>query len=205
VTVACLAWGSLEWKPGSLKVQLPWRADGPILPVEYVRQSAKNHLTLVLTGSGTAVPTLWAPMTTNSVAGAVESLKVRERTKSENIGRWPIRDQYPFSDAISEWAQQKNVEAVVWTALPPKFGGRDGVAPTIDEAVAHLCSLDEEAKKIAEEYVRKTPSSVRTTYRLRFETEFGWTAIQVGRRCTAFTVSLPSEMRRRELAIPFQN
>ncbi len=175
--IACLAWGSLEWNPGSLKVQRPWRADGPILPVEYVRQSAKNHLTLVITGSGTAVTTFWAPMTVCNLSEAIESLREREGTKPKNIGRCPAQDRYPFSDVISEWAQRMDVEAVVWTALPPKFGGRDGVAPTMDQAVAHLYSLDAEAKTIAEEYVRRTPSSVRTTYRLQFETDLGWTAI----------------------------
>lgn len=177
MTIACLAWGSLEWNPGDLKVQLPWRTDGPLLPVEYVRQSLKKHLTLVLTDLGTTVTTLWAPMTSDNLTGAIESLRAREGTNSASIGRWPSATEYPFAQTVEKWAKSKGLEAVVWTALPPKFAGRDGVAPTVEEAIAHLSALDVEAKKVAEEYVRKTPATVRTAYRARFETDLGWVPI----------------------------
>ena len=88
--IACLAWGSLEWDPRTLKVELPWKNDGPTLPVEYVRQSLAGHLTLVLINSGANVTTLWATMSVATLAEAVESLRFREGKglDQQHIGRW---------------------------------------------------------------------------------------------------------------------
>jgi hypothetical protein len=78
--VGCLAWGSLEWDPRTLKVNLPWQHDGPTLPVEYLRQSLKGHLTLVLAEIGAPVITLWTTMTVANLSEGVESLRFRERS-----------------------------------------------------------------------------------------------------------------------------
>ncbi len=31
--IVCLGWGSLIWKPGDLKCNPEWQADGPVLPI----------------------------------------------------------------------------------------------------------------------------------------------------------------------------
>lgn len=37
--IVCIAWGSLIWEPGPLRVASTWRPDGPVLPLEFVRDS----------------------------------------------------------------------------------------------------------------------------------------------------------------------
>jgi hypothetical protein len=176
--IACLAWGSLYWDPRELLVTPPWVSDGPTLPIEYVRQSSDNHLTLVVTKDGAPVPTLWALMPVANLAEAVESLRMREgRYMNESrVGRWPHTTAYPYSAEIGAWAQKKELDAVVWTALPPKFRGTDGLSPTLTEAIAHLSSLQGASKDIAEQYVRRTPAVVSTPFRTAFEKQFGWVA-----------------------------
>jgi hypothetical protein len=39
MNIACIAWGSLLWKPQPLKLASGWHRDGPLLPLEFVRQS----------------------------------------------------------------------------------------------------------------------------------------------------------------------
>jgi hypothetical protein len=160
-----------------LKVNRPWQADGPTLPVEYLRQSLKGHLTLVLAKTGAPVSTLWTTMTVADLSEGVESLRFREGEKlnEKHIGRWPCETPYPFAEEISAWALAKELDAVVWTALPPKFRGIDHRAPTAEEALNHLASLSGEAAATAEEYVRRTPLAIRTPFRALFEKELGWT------------------------------
>jgi hypothetical protein len=176
IEIACLAWGSLVWDPRTLKANFPWKDDGPVLPVEYVRQSRAKHLTLVLTDKGAPVATLWTTLRVESLPDAVESLRFREgeRLDEKHIGRWPSERGYPFSAAISTWAVEKNLDAVVWTALPPKFANVDSRIPTAKEALKCLSDLQGEALATAETYVRRTPHAIRTPFRALFETELGW-------------------------------
>jgi hypothetical protein len=71
---------------------------------------------------------------------------------------------------------KRHIEAVVWTALPPKFNERNGYAATAGEVVARLDGLEAEERKAAEEYLRRTPSHIDTPYRRLIEAQLGWTA-----------------------------
>jgi hypothetical protein len=106
----------------------------------------------------------------------VESLRFREgeRLNEKHIGRWPSETSYPFSEVISAWTIAKNLDAVVWTALPPKFANIDNRLPTANEALSYLSGLHGEALATAETYVRRTPLAIRTPFRALFETELGW-------------------------------
>lgn len=46
--IACIGWGSLIWDRRNLDVDGVWRVDGPMLPVEFARQSGDGRVTLVL-------------------------------------------------------------------------------------------------------------------------------------------------------------
>lgn len=176
VKIGCLAWGSLVWDPRNLIVDLPWKDDGPTLPVEYVRQSNGNNLTLVMIDTGALVTTLWTTMGVANLSEAVESIRFREgkNLNEKHIGRWPSEKAYPFSEVISAWAVAKKLDGVVWTALPPRFAKTDYRVPTAEEALSHLSGLSGEEAIKAEMYVRRTPLAIRTPFRTLFEKEFGW-------------------------------
>lgn len=173
--IACLGWGSLIWKPGTLPVSGPWNKDGPWLPVEYARHSTSQRITLVLVAGAQPVQVLWALLTTPSLLDAREALRQRESTVLRHIGFWPTAGE-PDSDIsriIGNWAQERNLDGVVWTALPPKWNGQSGVVPTVEQVLHFFRGVS--AGSDAERYVRRTPPQVQTAYRERIEAELGWT------------------------------
>lgn len=66
------------------------------------------------------------------------------------------------------------MEAVVYTNLSQNFH-LDGQLPTADEVVGYLRNLKGVKRDEAEEYVRKAPTQVNTTYRRAIEAALGWT------------------------------
>lgn len=179
--IACLGWGSLVWDPRELSIVLgtgSWHGDGPSLPIEFARQSSRDRLTLVTLPEGTLVPTLWAEMCVDDIDDARSRLKLREGTFTELIGVWPYNGKYLHSEIIGRWATAKGIDAVIWTALGPKFNAENNRIATLAEAIGYLRSLvDRGLSAFAEEYVRKAPAQISTPFRSAFETEFGWTPI----------------------------
>ena len=177
--IACLGWGSLIWDPRELRVRRKWFEDGPLLPLEFARQSSDESLTLVIVPTlKTKVRGLWALFSVDSLPEAHEALRKRERVleknKDKHIKVWPGEDERdPIPAEIASWARSLRLSGVVWTALPPHFNGEDRV-PTADEAVDYLRNLAPEPRQNAERYIRMAPRQVDTPYRRRFEAEFGW-------------------------------
>jgi hypothetical protein len=175
MTIVCLGWGSLIWEPKGLLVAGAWHIDGPELPIEFLRQSENGRLTLVIDDDAKPLRTLWASMTPVTLDEAAAALCEREGTNAKSIGRWPSSDQtFPHQQNIANWAKQRDVTGVVWTALPPKFEGKSHRKPSVDEAVAYLNALSGDQRKEAEKYIRCAPQQIRTAYRERFESELGW-------------------------------
>ena len=83
--IACLGWGSLVWDPRSLHVRSYWFADGPLLPIEFARESKDGRVTLVITPSSPPVRSLWALSSLDSVDAAKADLVLREEIKEENV------------------------------------------------------------------------------------------------------------------------
>lgn len=181
MNIACLGWGSLVWDPRELPLRGAWFQDGPLLPIEFARQSRDGRLTLVLVPRyPTKVRSLWGLLSSESVQEARDALQQREdvpdTNKEAHIKAWSAGDPPPADfPEISMWSEHLALDAVVWTGLPPKVGRRE-VLPNADEAVEHLRGLAHEQRRNAERYVRMTPIQVDTPYRRRFEKEFGWTA-----------------------------
>jgi hypothetical protein len=71
---------------------------------------------------------------------------------------------------------KRDADAAVWTALPAKFAGVSERAPSPHEAIALLDGLRGEARRKAEEYVRRIPEDIRTLYRAVIEERLGWTS-----------------------------
>lgn len=184
MTIACLGWGSLIWKPDTLLIKREWFKDGPFLPVEYTRQSNDGRLTLVISELAKLVRTLWALMATEDLTIAKKSLQIREgigdRTADNYISSISVNDEStdPLKLSLQFWAKSLNLDAVIWTSLPPKFEGEGNKIITSDEAIAYLKSCDVNTFKLAQEYICKTPKQIDTDYRKKFEIEFGWTYIE---------------------------
>jgi hypothetical protein len=177
--IACLGWGSLVWQPDNLPIRGDWLEDGPWLPLEFARQSENGRLTLVVTpGYRRKVRSLWALMAVETAEDAREALRVREgnRARIESIGIWRVSDASRGTmSEIDEWARGHDLSAVVWTALPAKFAGKNGRVPSLPDALGYLRSLHGNTREIAEEYVRKAPAQIDTPYRQKFASDLGWT------------------------------
>jgi len=178
--IACIGWGSLIWDPRELPIQRKWFDDGPLIPVEFARQSCDGRLTLVIVSNANPVRALWAIMDDMNLDAAIEALRKREgipKSAINKIGHWSTGEEVPRDiPDLPAWAVGKGIEAVVWTALGPKFDGNDGHVPTLEEAVEYLRTLSGAVRDEAERYVRRAPVQIDTYYRRRFEAEFGWSS-----------------------------
>jgi hypothetical protein len=180
--IACLGWGSLVWHPNGLPVRRGWFTDGPLINVEFARQSDNGRMTLVLSEGAAPVRSLWAIMECDDLRTAKEALRVREGMKTAaKIGAFESGTAEPaLINGCNEWLASNGLDAVVWTALPAKFNGVERV-PTENEVVEYLAGLRGPKRDVAEEYVRNTPIQIDTNYRRAIDARLGWTASETAR------------------------
>lgn len=179
--IACLGWGSLVWDARELPIHRQWFADGPLVKVEFLRQSRDKRITLVLHSSAESVRSLWALMSVSSLDEAKKALAAREgipeKNIPEHIGCWSRgKADPPCIIEIGAWALGKGIEHAVWTALPPKFRDENDKCPSPDEVVAHLSELRGAERDNAEKYVRCAPMQIDTPYRQFIEAHLGWSS-----------------------------
>ena len=173
--IACLGWGSLIRDPRNLPIRRYWFGDGPLIPLEFARQSMDGRITLVIAPGTRPVRSLWALMDSDSLEDAIKQLKRREGTTKRNIGDWSRKQESPADiPKLSEWALARNIDSVVWTKLPPKFKGDDTWQPGVEDVLRYLQALTGTARDNAEEYVRRAPRQIDTDYRRRIEAELHW-------------------------------
>ena len=183
MTIAYLGWGSLVWDPSDLPVRRPWFADGPLLPIEFARQSSDGRITLVITPNAALVRSLWALISVEDLTEAQRRLGQREHIPEEKIAEriaiWNGAKEHESSHArIAQWARAKNLDAVLWTNLPPKMNGINKL-PALEDVIGYLKDLQAEHEKYlnAERYIRMAPAQIDTVYRRAIEREFGWTCM----------------------------
>lgn len=179
-TIACLGWGSLVWDPRELAIQRQWFDDGPLIHVEFARQSQDGRITLVLVQTENPVRSLWAEMDATDLASAKTNLRKREgileKNEDKHIGTWSAGQSSPaLIPGLSEWAATHGIAHVIWTNLPPKFKGSE-TTPSAEQIVQYLGELTGERREFAERYVRLTPRQVDTAYRRRIEAALQWKA-----------------------------
>ncbi|KIQ21944.1 hypothetical protein RT97_27110 [Variovorax paradoxus] len=182
--IVCIGWGSLIWDPRTLPCVGGWNRDGPMLPVEFARESAGRKITLVICENVPEVQSLWTLLAADNVATARQQLGLREFEAAKpkwieaNIGYWDRSGgiyQGEGAPAIAAWAQERGLAGVVWTGLSCGFKISPGVMPRAEEIVAHLNELDGAERIAAEEYVRRAPSQIDTEYRKLIASELDWT------------------------------
>lgn len=177
--IACLGWGSLVWDQRDLRVDSQWFDDGPNVCVEFARQSLDGRITLVMVEGVSPVQSCWILMGTDSLSSALANLAQREGISEKNVrrdvGSWSVGASEPDTiPGLVQWAASRDIDHVIWTALPPKFQGGK-VTPTAEAVVTYLRQLEGESRTRAENYIRSAPKKIRTVYRDRIERELQWT------------------------------
>ena len=184
--IACLGWRSLVWDPRSIPLLGEWFNDGPILPIEFARESSDGRITLVIADVGYRVQSLWYLMSSANIEEAKKALAEREGISDANIrhsiGCWDGETSKLLgrcADVIGAWAERNDIDAVVWTNLKCGFKGSRGKMPTCIEITEHLHSLPYEKKKVANEYICKAPLQIDTEFRRKIQAELGWGTVNI--------------------------
>jgi hypothetical protein len=183
--IACIGWGSLIWDPRDLPMRGTWQEDGPLLPVEFARESGAranqrgDRVTLVICPDTPRVRTCWTLLDVPDLTTARQRLARREgiaKRWETDIGYWDgVGKAGAGREAatIGAWAAANGLAAVVWTDLPCKFDGKD-TKPTGEQVVAFLRDLDDQKRPLAETYVRQAPAAIDTPYRRMIAEQLGW-------------------------------
>jgi hypothetical protein len=184
--IAVLGWGSLIWKPEELQTITNFLNAGPTLPIEFCRTSMDGCLTLVINGTyGTPCVTYHAQSSFHELDSAVENLRVREgMSTARRVGFINVRTREVNQElktkqpgsiaAISQWAQTRDYDAVIWTALGIKFKETTGINFSVGAALCYLESLDAAKRANALDYIRRAPAEVQTP--VRTAAELRWAA-----------------------------
>jgi hypothetical protein len=187
--IAILGWGSLLWQPKYLQFdkEIGWSENGPMLPIEFARISKDGRLTLVITEKGTQVQTYFAISSKGTLPEAILNLAIREGTGKGQIGSYEKSEKtfskkVFFDKYILEWIKHTDIDAVIWTNLRENWeikNENDEVIERIkpDERIDYLKSLKGNKSALAEEYIRRTPTQIKTHYRTLIEKELNWKPI----------------------------
>jgi hypothetical protein len=175
--ISCLGWGSLIWDPRDLPIRTPWFTDGPLLPIEFARFSSGSRVTLVIVPGKPLVRSLWAIMTVNDLEEAAAKLAVREcvtQNIARDIGRWKNGEHRhgEIYRSIAMWAEQMQLDAVVWTNLGYKVEKDNDEIPNVEKVIDKLRNAPDGKPQ---EYVERAPRQIDTDCRRKINEILGWT------------------------------
>jgi hypothetical protein len=180
--IVILGWGSLLWdvRPEFNEQHEDWELDGPELKLEFSRvsQTRRGALTLVLDSiNGALCRVAYAKSKRKDPEDAICDLRSREGTTRAKIGiyfadgsRHQCRDPDTLR-SIDTWAKAKKIDVVVWTDLGSNFDKVCGKPFHVDAALAHVQSLDDDAKSRAAQHVWRAPTFIDTPLRRALQTQ----------------------------------
>lgn len=175
MVIACLGWGSLIWKPDGLPLASEWFADGPQVPIDFVRVSDTGELTTAISANAPPCKVLWSVLDVTDLDQARELLRIREGVpegREDGIGSFTVGTS-PMG-MLAEWAIPRQLGAVIWTALPGRFKNIEGLVPNVDDAVSYLAGLSGAAHEQARDYIEQVPAQIDTPYRREIIARLGW-------------------------------
>jgi hypothetical protein len=162
-SLACIGYGSLIWNPGNLAPHLQhpdqWFADGPLLPVEFARESSRQRITLAIITNPTGYPncaTYWTTFNHDNINTARKQLADREACGEQYIGLMTTTGQVDSTlppallDVLKTKMEEKELDGMIWTELPCGFMDRRGQVPSVEEVCACL-------ERLLERGITKTP------------------------------------------------
>jgi hypothetical protein len=171
--IAFLGWGSLLWEGREFDgLHGPWRFDGPRIKLEFSRVSTTRSgaLTLVIdTLNGTPNRIAWCLSRRQCVDKAIEDLRRREGTKTDDIGVFGhelshCQDMETLA-AIRSWSRVQKLDYVIWTDLRSNFVERTRNSFSVETAKWYLDHLQGRSKRAAQEYLERAPSFIQTPLR----------------------------------------
>lgn len=178
MNIACLGWGSLIWKPDTLPLAGEWYADGPEMPIEFSRVGDGGELATAICVNAPTVQVYWALMAVDSVEQACAALHEREQIpmdREDGVGRLLVARLPQTSEGImTRWARERGVDAVIWTALPPRYMNVEGRIPTDQDALSYLAGLTGDKLEHARSYIQQVPRQIDTPYRRAIERHLDW-------------------------------
>lgn len=148
----------------------------PSTPIEFSRVADGGELATAICLGAATVDVLWAPLMTNSLQQAYDDLASREGippARTDGIGILMVHD-VEDGGGLNSWALAHRLDALVWTALPPRYQNIENRIPTAPEAADYLVSLDEATQAHARDYLNKVPGQIYTAYRKFFAERLGW-------------------------------
>lgn len=187
--IAVIGWGPLLWDPRTLRISSGWHDDGPLLPVEFARESKGKRVTLVaLPGYRHRSSTYWALSSRSDLDEAIEDLRVRETNAPPRHIHWArpggdygsgeagFRPDPRIGEAVLGWLDGRpDLDAAVWTGLPPRnFDPDSPVVDLADQVLTYLRSLSAGEDVEARWYVEMAPPSIDTPVRRAIEAALGW-------------------------------
>jgi len=130
--IGYLAWGSLLWDYTQLNLKSGWIESSLQLPLNFSRISdkGKGRLTLVIDNNSGKINSIFISSTKiNNLNKAINTLKLREKTKKNNIGYINTKDNSSRTNLLSpeqlqsifQLATNNNLDAIIWTDIPPNF------------------------------------------------------------------------------------
>lgn len=117
----------------------------------------------------------WAVLNVQSLEEACDALRGREQIpKDRQDGVGVYISAGAGRGIIAEWASAHQVDAVIWTALPPRFENVEGLIPTVNDAISYLSNLTGDTLDHARNYITQVPQQIDTPYRREITQRLGW-------------------------------